>query len=332
MLYHRGAEGAARLGPEGGRVSERRGPRAAGAAAPARRRLRDDPPAPRLRGRAVAAHAVAPAVWQRVWRRASPASLPGHSRIAGRAARRRWRSPWSCWWEPASTRWAASTWRRRRAAPLPARHRTTTPAARLKAAPSAACPGRRSISRRRRQPVTGASSSYAGAATLVWAGNLPGQRHGAAGLQVCRADASRGRRSSPPRSARLPSADVAQGGIGVYAGRDFTLVVLSSVAQPPREPYRQRERPEDRLSRPPATASRSRRPTWPQHHLLPTWPYQTDVQTHGRHTVRVDFLRAFDVPGLGQREPGRQRRAIGTGPRWIWRRARPATLKGRRCR
>jgi hypothetical protein len=91
---------------------------------------------------------------------------------------------------------------------------------------------------------------------------------------------------------------VAQGGIGVYAGRDFTLVVLSSVAQPPKEPF---VNVSDLKSAVPSGGDSIAiaKAYLDKHHLLPTWPYTADVQTTAG-TVRVDFLRIFDVPGLGQ--------------------------------
>jgi hypothetical protein len=133
---------------------------------------------------------------------------------------------------------------------------------------------------------------------LVWAGNLqvsvnalPVYRY----AEPARAEAD----AFAAQIGATPSADVAQGGIGVYAGRNFTLVVLSSVAQPPREPYLnvsdlKTAAPTSGDSITIATAYLA------AHHLLPAWPYQTDVQTQGGATVRVDFLRAFDVPGLGR--------------------------------
>ncbi|HXC78603.1 MAG TPA: hypothetical protein VNU19_16325 [Candidatus Acidoferrum sp.] len=151
------------------------------------------------------------------------------------------------------------------------------------AQPSAALPG---------------SSPYAGAATLVWAGTL---QVTATALPVYRYDEPT-RAVADALSANLgatPSTDVAQGGIGVYAGRNFTVVVLSSVAQPAREPY---FNVSDLKTAVPTTGDSVTLATayLAAHHLLPTWPYQTDVQTLAGTTVRVDFLRSFDVPGLGR--------------------------------
>ena len=147
-------------------------------------------------------------------------------------------------------------------------------------------------------PAAGSSglAAYAGAATLVWAGNL---QVTATALPVYRyTEPSRAEADAlAARLSATPLADVAQGGIGVYAGRNFTLVVLSSVAQPPREPY---FNVSDLKTAVPTTGDSVAVATayLAAHHLLPTWPYQTDVQTL-EGTVRVDFLRSFDVPELG---------------------------------
>jgi hypothetical protein len=145
-------------------------------------------------------------------------------------------------------------------------------------------------------PTVNGFATYSGAVTLVWAGNLAVS---AAALPVYRyieptgTDADRFAASI----GALPSNDVAQGGIGVYAGRDFTVVILSSVAQPPKEPYvnvsdlKSTDASGDSLAIAKAYLDK--------HHLFPTWPYTTDVQTNAG-SVRVDFLRIFDVPGLGQ--------------------------------
>ncbi len=146
-------------------------------------------------------------------------------------------------------------------------------------------------------PLLGEGVSYSGAATLVWAGDL---KVSATALPVYRyAEPTRAQANSFAASiGALPSADVAQGGIGVWAGRDFTVVVLASVAQPPREPY---VNVSDLKSTVATTGDSVAVATeyLAAHHLLPTWPYQTDVQTAGT-TVRVSFLRSFDAPGLGQ--------------------------------
>jgi hypothetical protein len=153
-----------------------------------------------------------------------------------------------------------------------------------------------------RPPAISATASpvvlYDGAATLVWAGNLqvsttvlPVYRY----AEPTRVEAD----AFAAKVGATPSADVAQGGIGVYAGRNFTMVILSSVAQPPREPYLNVS---DLKTVPPTTGDSVAIATayLSAHHLLPEWPYRTDIQTQGGATVRVDFLRQFDVPGLGR--------------------------------
>jgi hypothetical protein len=146
--------------------------------------------------------------------------------------------------------------------------------------------------------VAGGGVTYGGPASLVWVGTL---EVSAAALPVYRY-------SEPTRAeadvfaakvGAAPSADVAQGGIGVYAGPEFTMVVLASVAQPPREPYFNVSDLKSTVSN---TGDKVMVATayLAAHHLLPTWPYQTDVQLLGGATVRVDFLRSFDVPGVGR--------------------------------
>ena len=141
------------------------------------------------------------------------------------------------------------------------------------------------------------SPAYGGPATLIWAGDL---QVSAAALPVYRyAEPTRAQADSFAASVGAsPLADVAQGGIGVYAGRDFTLVVLSSVAQPAREPY---VNVSDLKSTVASTGDSVKVATayLDAHHLLPTWPFTTDVKTVDT-TVRVTFLRSFDVSGLGQ--------------------------------
>jgi hypothetical protein len=147
------------------------------------------------------------------------------------------------------------------------------------------------------QPGTGSFSGYAGAATLVWAGDL---KVSVTALPVYRyTEPTQGQANSFAASiGALPSNDVAQGGIGVYAGRDFTLVVLSSVAQPPKEPYVNVSDLKSTVASGGDSVAIAKA-YLDKHHLLPTWSYTTDVQTTGG-SVRVDFLRIFDVPGLGQ--------------------------------
>jgi len=146
-------------------------------------------------------------------------------------------------------------------------------------------------------PSTVFGSAYAGPATLVWAGDL---QVSASAMPVYRY--SEPTRNEANRFAAsvgaVPVPDVAQGGIGVYAGRNFTLVLLASVEQPAREPY---VNVSDLKSTVESTGDSVKVATayLKAHHLVPTWPFQTNVQTSGT-TVQVSFLRSFDVPGLGQ--------------------------------
>jgi hypothetical protein len=147
-------------------------------------------------------------------------------------------------------------------------------------------------------PAYGGPLIYAGPATLVWAGQLnvtaatlPVYRY----VEPTRIDADT---FAATRGAR-PSSDVAQGGLGVYAGPNFTLVVLSTVAQPAREPYYNLSDLKatstagtDNVARAAALLS--------AHNLMPTWPFQTEVQTIDSSTVRVKFLRQFELPGQGR--------------------------------
>jgi hypothetical protein len=142
-------------------------------------------------------------------------------------------------------------------------------------------------------------TAYAGPATLVWAGtltvtatNLPVYRY----IEPTRRDADKFAASL----GATPGADVAQGGLGVYSGHNFTLVVLGSVSQPAREPYFNLS---DLKS---ITTSVGGDPVaiatayLAAHKLMPTWPYQSEVQTIGGATVRVRFLRSFDLQAQGQ--------------------------------
>ena len=72
--------------------------------------------------------------------------------------------------------------------------------------------------------IQGGGIAYGGAATLIWAGNLqvtatalPVYRY----TEPTRADAD----AFAARIGATPSTDVAQEAIGVYTGRDFTLVI-----------------------------------------------------------------------------------------------------------
>ena len=147
-------------------------------------------------------------------------------------------------------------------------------------------------------PAVDGPLSYPGPATLIWAGqmnvtaaSLPVYRY----LEPSRADADK---FAASRGAR-PSADVAQGGLGVYAGPNFTLVVLSSVAQPAREPYFNLSDLKSTTT-PGGDSVAIATAFLSAHNLVPTWPYRTEVQTSGGSTVRVKFLRLFDLPAQGR--------------------------------
>jgi len=147
-------------------------------------------------------------------------------------------------------------------------------------------------------PSVNGAQSYSGQATLIWAGNL---NVATQSLPVFRyAEPTRGDADGFAASlGAKPSSDVAQGGLGVYAGPNFTLVVLSSVAQPAREPYFNLS---DLKSTSKSSSDNAAVGTafLSEHNLLPTWPYQTEVQAVGGSAVRVKFLRLFDVPAQGR--------------------------------
>ncbi len=96
-----------------------------------------------------------------------------------------------------------------------------------------------------------------------------------------------------------PSSHVAPGGLGMYTGKSFTLVVNGTAAQPAREPsYEISE-----LKSPPGAAGGDpvavASAYLAAHRLTPTWPYQTDVQRSAT-TVQVRFLRSLDLQADGQ--------------------------------
>jgi hypothetical protein len=139
---------------------------------------------------------------------------------------------------------------------------------------------------------------YAGPATLTWTGHFD---VAAANLPVFRyqepTPATADQFAASLGAAR--SADVAPGGLGAYSGTNFTLVVIGSIAQPAREPIYNlselKSAPAAPGSDPVAVATAD----LAAHSLVPTWSYQTEVQKIGT-TVRVRFLRSFDLPSQGQ--------------------------------
>jgi hypothetical protein len=144
---------------------------------------------------------------------------------------------------------------------------------------------------------TTAAPNYFGPVSLTWAGTLDVT---AASLPVFRyqeptttaADAFATALGATPSGKNFGNA------LGAYASGDsLDLVVYGSQAQPAREPNFVLD--EVKLAAAPtgdpvaeATAYLS------NHSLMPTWPYQTVVQKVGV-TVRVKFVRSFDVPGQG---------------------------------
>src|ERR1700694_3456217 len=141
------------------------------------------------------------------------------------------------------------------------------------------------------------TNAYLGPAKLTWAGHLEVT---ATNLPVFRykdpTPAEAGHFAASVGAA--PSGQVAPGGLGMYSGQNFTLVVTGSAAQPAREPsYNLSDLKSLGASSggdPVAVATAY----LAAHSLVPTWPYQTEVQTNG-NTVRVRFLRSFDLQAQG---------------------------------
>jgi hypothetical protein len=139
---------------------------------------------------------------------------------------------------------------------------------------------------------------YLGPASLTWAGHL---NVTATNLPVFRYQepTSAAANQFAASVGASPSPQVAPGGLGMYTGENFTLVVTGSAAQPPHEPSfslsELKSAPGASGGDPVAIATAY----LAAHSLIPTWPYQTDVQTTGG-TVRVRFLRSFDVVAVGQ--------------------------------
>jgi hypothetical protein len=139
---------------------------------------------------------------------------------------------------------------------------------------------------------------YVGPATLTWAGQLTVTT---SELPVFRyreptlADADQFAVSLGAAPAPQP----VQGGLGMYTGSNFTVVVIGSVTQPAREPTF------NLSDTKPPSASAASDPVGvataylAAHSLIPAWPYQTEVQTIGT-TVRVKFLRSFDLQTQGK--------------------------------
>jgi hypothetical protein len=90
----------------------------------------------------------------------------------------------------------------------------------------------------------------------------------------------------------------AQGSLGAYAGDNFILVVNGTVARPALEPTFILSEVEPKSATAGSDPVLTATSYLAARSLVPTWPYQTQVQKSGT-TVRVNFLRSFDVPGLG---------------------------------
>jgi hypothetical protein len=147
-------------------------------------------------------------------------------------------------------------------------------------------------------PALSNSATYVGPVALTWTGHLDVT---ASNLPVFRYQ-------EPTRSTAdqfavsvgaAPSAQVAPGGIGMYTGENFTLVVIGTVQHPLKEPSFSlsdlKSLPAGTASDPVAVATAY----LAAHSLIPSWPYQTVVQKTGT-TVRASFLRSFDLQAQGQ--------------------------------
>ena len=144
----------------------------------------------------------------------------------------------------------------------------------------------------------GAGLVYAAPVTLTWAGTLevtttalPVFRY----QEPARATADKFAASIGAR----PAADVAQDALGVYSGKNFTVVVIGTVPKLAREPSFQLSDRKSVPSAPGADPVAVATAYLASHGLVPSWPYQTDVQTDAG-TVRVRFLRTFDLQAQGQ--------------------------------
>lgn len=96
-----------------------------------------------------------------------------------------------------------------------------------------------------------------------------------------------------------PSAHVAPGGLGMYTGNGFTLVVNGTVAQPAHEPAYELSELKSLPGGAPSDPVAAAGALLAAHHLTPTWPFQTDVESSST-TVQVRYLRSLDLKGQGQ--------------------------------
>jgi hypothetical protein len=142
-----------------------------------------------------------------------------------------------------------------------------------------------------------ADLSYAGPVSLIWDGKL---QVTATSLPVFRYNEPTPAFADQFASSlgAVPSTKAVFGAVGSYSsGASIELVVYGSVAQPSREPTFVLYEPKSAsaLASDPVKAATA---YLAAHSLIPSWPYQTVVQNAGA-TVRVKFLRSFDVPNQG---------------------------------
>ena len=147
-------------------------------------------------------------------------------------------------------------------------------------------------------PPTDRAEVYASPVVLSWAGQLSVSASSLPVFRYAEPNAADADRFAVSVGA-APSAHVAPGGLGMYSGNGFSLVVDGTVAQPAREPSYElselKSLPGASTGDPVAVASAF----LAARHLTPTWAYQTDVQRSST-TVQVRFLRSLDLQGQGQ--------------------------------
>src|SRR4029077_436793 len=146
-------------------------------------------------------------------------------------------------------------------------------------------------------PQADREALYASPAVLIWAGvisvnasSLPVFRY----AEPTTADAN----TFALSVGAAPSAHVAPGGLGMYTGRGFTLVVDGTVAQPAREPSYEWSELQSLPGASTGDAVAVADAFLAAHHLTPTWAYETDVQQSST-TVQVRYFRSLDLPGAG---------------------------------
>jgi hypothetical protein len=140
-------------------------------------------------------------------------------------------------------------------------------------------------------------SSYAGPVSLIWDGHLDLTATNLPVFRYTEPTAEAADQFAASIGA-APTTKTVLGALGSYASGDSVdLVVYASVAQPSREPtfvlYELKS-----TSAPLGDPVREATAYLAAHSLIPSWPYQTVVQSAGA-TVRVKYLRAFDIPNQG---------------------------------